>query len=80
MSLFLTGGRHSLTHSPVPGLKGTVQHAVFGVGKGGSAGRRASDHFIRLASQSERKKQRQCVRFARYKQSVKIYKYILYNF
>lgn len=26
----LTGGRHSLIHSPVPGLRCTVQHAALG--------------------------------------------------
>lgn len=78
MSLFLTGGRRSLTRSPVPGLKGTVQHAACRVGKGDG---RVHPTVLYDGLHNLRGKSRGsvCVLQStqlRYKQLVKVYKYI----
>lgn len=82
MSLFLTGGRRSLTRSPVAGLKGTAQHAAFGVGKGD--GRvHPTVLYDRLRNLRGKSRGSVCVLHStqlRYKQLLKVYKYIIYNY
>lgn len=54
MSLFLTGGRHSLIHSRVPGLKGTVAAHRFWGGRGEGGGRCNPTPSLRLARGNSR--------------------------